>query len=74
VSSGFILATDAGDRCVELADNAVITLVNISTGETRDGSVANIEAGQSADAYGTFGPDGVDGCFNATGLVIETSD
>jgi hypothetical protein len=74
VSSGFILATDAGDRCVELADNAVITLVSISTGETRDGSVANIEAGQSADAYGTFGPDGVDGCFNATGLVIETSD
>ena len=67
----FVLTTDDMDRCVKLASDAVITLVDIGTGETMDGSFADIEAGQSADAYGTFG---VDSCLIATGLVIETGE
>ena len=70
----FMLATADGDRCVELTDDAVITLVNVDTGETMDWEFEYLEAEQLADAYGTFGPDGMAGCFNATGLVIETGE
>ena len=64
----FVLSTATGERNVCVVDGATITV--ISSGNSSGGGIANIVAGHTAYAFGKFDMTG--GCFNASGLVIET--
>ena len=57
------------DRCVD-ARNAEIFLISDSDGLVSErGELADLVAGQRADAYGT---EGVDGCFVASDILVDT--
>jgi len=68
--TGFILATTGGDICVQLVDGAVITLVNTETSEVKPVDVTDLLAEQPADVYGTLSTEGVEGCFQASEVVV----
>ena len=67
---GFVLATAGGDICVELAEDGIITLIMDGGGEMMEGSFTDIQAGRDADAYGTLSTEGVEGCFQASEVVV----
>jgi len=57
------------DRCVD-ARNAEIFLISDDDGLVSErGELADLVAGQRADAYGT---EGVDGCFVASDILVDT--
>jgi Domain of unknown function (DUF4382) len=70
VNRSFNLATDSGDMCVELADEAKIILV--SHGDdgsvSEEGDFSDLAPGQSVEV---FGYSGVGGCFQASEVVVE---
>ncbi len=68
----FSLATDGGDRCVELVEEAEIILVSQSEdGITIEhGEFNDLAVGQSVKAFGNFG---VGGCFQAKEVVVDLS-
>ena len=69
----FNLATEDGDRCVELTEDAEITLVS----QGQDGAVSemgefsDLAAGQSAAVMGQFS---MGGCFQADEVIVEQDD
>ena len=67
---GFVLATTGGDICVELVEDGIITLIMDGGAEMMEGSFSDIEAGRTADAYGALSTDGVEGCFQASEVVV----
>ena len=68
--TGFILATTGGDICVQLVDGAVITLINTETTEVGPVDITDLVAEQAAEVYGTLSTDGVEGCFQASEVVV----
>jgi Domain of unknown function (DUF4382) len=72
VNRSFNLATDRGDMCVEVADDAKIILV--SHGDdgsvSEEGDFSDLAPGQSAEV---FGYSGVGGCFQANEVVVDLS-
>jgi hypothetical protein len=70
VNESFVLATDGGDLCVELADKAHIILVSYSDDATvnEEGEFIDLAAGQTA---AVFGHSGVGGCFQANEVIVE---
>jgi hypothetical protein len=67
---GFVLATTGGDICVELVEDGQVTVIMNGGSEMMEGSFTDIQAGRAADAYGALGTDGVDGCFQASEVVV----
>jgi hypothetical protein len=69
-NESFVLATDVGDLCVKLADEAKIILVLHSDDGTviEKGEFSDLEAGQKA---AVFGHSGVGGCFQTEEVVVE---
>ena len=65
----FNLATTEGDRCVQVTDDGVISLVSQDADGTviKQGEFADLEAGQSALAFGHMA---TDGCFQADDVVV----
>ena len=68
--SSFVLTTAGGDIKVVLADGATIQVVKADL-EQSGGSMADVQAGRSADAYGELA---TDGSFLATRVVVETGE
>jgi uncharacterized protein DUF4382 len=72
VNRSFNLATDRGDMCVEVADDAKIIFV--SHGDdgsvSEEGDFSDLAPGQSAEV---FGYSGVGGCFRANEVVVDLS-
>jgi hypothetical protein len=69
ITESLVLATDAGDRCVDAA-SADIFLVG-TTGdrfESRRGEFADLGVGQALTA---FGPEGIDGCLVAETIIAS---
>ena len=71
---GFVLSTDGGDICVELTETGVITLIMNAGAEMMEGGFANLEVGLPADAYGVLTPEGVNGCFQASEVVVTVPE
>lgn len=71
---GFVLATDGGDICVELAADGIVTLIMNDGAEMMEGDFTDLAAGQPADAYGVLSTDGVDGCFQASEVVVTVPE
>ena len=69
----FGLATDSGDQCVELVEEAVITLVSTSGDGTMNevGEFSDLAVGQSVEV---FGQSGIGGCFQADEVVVDLTD
>ena len=67
---GFVLTTTGGDICVELVEDGIVTLIMDGGAEMMEGSFTDIKAGRAADAYGTLSMDGVEGCFQASEVVV----
>ncbi|MBT8066895.1 MAG: DUF4382 domain-containing protein [Gammaproteobacteria bacterium] len=68
---GFVLMTDAGDRCVEFDDDLEIFLISPDEGDgirSERGTVADLAAGQSVDVYGD---EESDGCFEAETIIVD---
>lgn len=69
ITESLVLATDAGDRCVDAA-SADIFLAG-TTGdrfESRRGEFADLSVGQALTA---FGPEGLDGCLVAETIIAS---
>jgi hypothetical protein len=66
----FVLITDGGDLCVDVLEDATITLVSQSGDgtESKEGTFADLAAGQSVEV---FGHSGVGGCFQAKEVVVD---
>ena len=73
-ATGFVLATSGGDICVELEQDGIITLIMNGGAEMMQGAFADLAIGQSADVYGMLGMDGVQGCFQASEVVVTISE
>lgn len=71
---GFILRTEGGDICVELAADGIITRIMNSGAEMMEGDFTDIQIDRAADAYGMLSTDGVDGCFQASEVVVTVPD
>ncbi len=69
---GFVLTTTGGDICVQLIDEGVITLVKSDGSGIMEGTFSDLVAGRPADAYGVLSTDGVEGCFQASEVVVTT--
>ena len=69
---GFVLTTTGGDICVQLIDEGVITLIKSDGSGIQEGTFSDLVAGQPADAYGVLSADGVEGCFQASEVVVTT--
>ncbi|MDH3587129.1 MAG: hypothetical protein OEQ30_08565, partial [Gammaproteobacteria bacterium] len=67
---GFVLTTTGGDICVELVEDGIVTLIMDGGAGMMEGSFTDIRAGRAADAYGTLSMDGVEGCFQASEVVV----
>jgi hypothetical protein len=69
----FGLATDSGDKCVELVEEAVITLVSESADGTMNetGEFSDLAVGQSV---AVFGHSGIGGCFQAGEVVADLTE
>ncbi len=69
----FNLATDHGDLCVELVEEAKIILVSHGDDGTvsEEGEFSDLAAGQSVEV---FGQSGVGGCFQANEVIVDLSD
>lgn len=67
---GFVLTTTGGDICVELVEDGIVTLIMDGGAGMMKGSFTDIQAGRAADAYGTLSMDGVEGCFQASEVVV----
>ena len=67
---GFVLSTDGGDICVQLTEDGIITFIMDAGAEMMEGSFTDLEAGQLADAYGMLSMEGVEGCFQASEVVV----
>ena len=69
----FGLTTDSGDRCVELVEDPVITLVSTSADGTMNevGEFSDLAVGQSVEV---FGHSGIGGCFQADEVVVDLTD
>jgi len=69
----FGLATDSGDQCVELVEEAVITLVSESGDGTMNetGEFSDLAVGQSVEV---FGQSGIGGCFQANEAVVDLTE
>ena len=66
----FNLATDGGDVCVELVEEAKIILVS-QDGDgavSKEGKFSDLAVGQSVEV---FGHSGVGGCFQANEVVVD---
>ena len=62
--------TTGGDICVELVEDGIVTLIMDGGAGMMEGSFTDIRAGRAADAYGTLSMDGVEGCFQASEVVV----
>jgi len=71
-SSSFNLATDGGDVCVKLLEEAKITLVSQDGDGTisKEGEFSDLAVGQSVEV---FGQSGTGGCFQANEVVVDLS-
>ena len=69
-TESFILITDGGDVCVELLEEAEITLVSQDADGTmsENGDFSDLKAEQSVEV---FGHSGVGGCFQADEVVVD---
>ena len=69
----FGLATDSGDQCVELVEEALITLVSQSADGTMNetGEFSDLAVGQSVEV---FGHAGIGGCFQADEGVVDLTE
>jgi len=69
----FGLATDSGDQCVELVEEAEITLVSVSGDGTVNeaGEFSDLAVGQSVEV---FGQSGIGGCFQAGEVVVDLTE
>lgn len=69
-SMTFNLSTGMGDLCVDLDANSLIIFIsdNADGTEVKIGSFADLEADQSADAYGQ---PGTGGCLQASEVVVD---
>ena len=73
VTMSFGLATDSGDQCVELVEDAVITLVSQSGDGTmnENAEFSDLAVGQSVEV---FGHSGIGGCFQADEEVVDLTE
>ena len=71
-SMSFVLATDDGDRCVKMGEEAVVTLISQGEDglEIKKGEFGDLAADQRA---AVFGMSGTDGCFVADDVVVDVS-
>jgi hypothetical protein len=68
----FILATDGGDLCVQLLEEAKVILVSSSDdgSVSEEGDFSDLAPGQSVEV---FGHSGVGGCFQANEVVVAVT-
>lgn len=69
-AKSFNLATDSGDRCVDVREEAHITLVSqgVDGAMSKMGEFADLTVGQSVKVYGEVA---VGGCFGAHEVVVD---